>query len=366
MSRPEGQRLAGLRVVDLTQFLPGPMMTLMLADQGADVTKIEPPGGDPARAMPPFAGGEAVWFRNLNRGKTCITLDLKTDAGKASLWALIATADVFVEGFRPGVMKRLGFDYASVRELNPRIVYCSISAFGQEGELAHHPAHDMAVQALAGFLCANDGPDGTPVVPGAPSADLAAGLTALSAVLMALVGRERTGEGDYIDVAMFDSLLPWCAHTAGSAIAGGPSPQSSEQRSLGGAGFYQVYQTRDGRHVVLGGREIKFATNLLDALGRPDLIALAEADAGPAQVPLIAFLRETFVTKSRDEWVAWFHDKDVAFAPVLDFREALDEPHIVQRGLLVEADGRHHIAPPIRFANEAPWVPGKVPELGEG
>jgi crotonobetainyl-CoA:carnitine CoA-transferase CaiB-like acyl-CoA transferase len=224
----------------------------------------------------------------------------------------------------------------------------------------------MAVQALAGFLSVNDGPDGTPVVPGAPSADLAAGLTALSAVLMALVGREKTGQGDYIDVAMFDSLMPWCAHTAGSAIAGGPSPKSSEQRSLGGAGFYQVYRTSDGRHIVLGGREIKFATNLLNALDRPDLIALAEQEAGPAQAPLIAFLRETFATKTRDEWVAWFGDKDVAFAPVLDFREALDEPHVAQRGLLVEADGRHHIAPPIRFANEPPWVPGAVPELGEG
>ncbi len=359
-------KLSGITVVDLTQFLPGPAMTVMMADQGARVIKIEPRGGEPVRSQAPFENGESVWFSNLNRGKESRVLDLKSEDGKAALRALIADADVFVEGFRPGVMKRLGFDYPAVRALNPRIVYCSISAFGQEGELAHHPAHDMAVQALAGFLSVNDGPDGTPVVPGAPSADLAAGLTALSAVLMALVGREKTGQGDYIDVAMFDSLMPWCAHTAGSAIAGGPSPKSSEQRSLGGAGFYQVYRTSDGRHVVLGGREIKFATNLLNALDRPDLIALAEQEAGPAQAPLIAFLRETFATKTRDEWVAWFGDKDVAFAPVLDFREALDEPHVAQRGLLVEADGRHHIAPPIRFANEPPWVPGAVPELGEG
>lgn len=359
-------KLSGITVVDLTQFLPGPAMTVMMADQGARVIKIEPPGGEPVRSQAPFENGQSVWFTQLNRGKESLALDLKSDAGKDRLRALIAEADVFVEGFRPGVMARLGFDYPAVKALNPRIVYCSISAFGQAGELAHHPAHDMAVQALAGFLSVNDGPDGTPVVPGAASADLAAGLTALSAVLMALVGREKTGEGDYIDIAMFDSLLPWCAHTAGSAIVGGPSPKSSEQRSLGGAGFYQVYRTKDVRHVVLGGREIKFATNLLNALGRPDLIALAEQEAGPAQLPLIAFLRETFATRTRDEWVEWFHDKDVAFAPVLDFREALDESHVAQRGLLVEAAGRHHIAPPIRFAGEAPWVPGKVPELGEG
>mgnify|MGYP002780055836 CR=1 FL=1 len=356
-------KLSGIKVVDLTQFLPGPMMTVMMADQGAEVIKVEPPAGDPARDQAPFEAGHSVWFANLNRGKRSVVLDLKSEAGRAGLRALCCQADVFVEGFRPGVMARLGFDYAAVRALNPRIVYCSISAFGQQGALAHHPAHDMAVQALAGFLSVNDGPDGTPVVPGAPSADMAAGLTALSAVLMALVGRDRTGEGDYIDCAMFDSLLPWCVHTAGSAIAGGAAPRSAAQRSLGGAAFYQVYSTADGRHVVLGGRETKFARNLLTALGREDLLPLAGAPAGE-QEPLIAFLRQTFASKSRDEWLAWFADKDVAFAPVLDFREALDEPHVAGRGLLVEAEqGGHHIAPAIRFAGEAPWRPGPVPVL---
>lgn len=362
-------KLSGTTVIDLTQFLPGPMMTVMMADHGAEVIKVEPAAGDPAREQAPFdTYGEAehsVWFANLNRGKRSVVLDLKSEAGKARLAELIARADVLVEGFRPGVMARLGFDYEAARAINPAIIYCSISAFGQHGALAHHPAHDMAVQALAGFLSVNDGPDGTPVVPGAPSADLAAGLTALSAVLMALIGRDRTGEGAYIDCAMFDSLLPWCVHTAGSAIAGGEAPRSARQRSLGGAAFYQVYETSDGRHVVLGGREIKFARNLLEALGRPDLLPLAEAPAGE-QGELIAFLRDTFAARSREEWVAWFADKDVAFAPVLDFREALDEPHVAERGLWVEAaDGGRHIAPPIRFAGED-WQPARVPPLGEG
>lgn len=357
-------KLSGITVIDLTQFLPGPMMSVMMADQGARVIKIEPPAGDPVRGQAPFENGQSVWFANLNRGKDSLVLDLKTESGKAALRDLIVTADVFVEGFRPGVMARLGFDYGAVSALNPRIIYCSISAFGQNGPLAHHPAHDMAVQALAGFLSVNDGPDGVPVVPGAPAADLAAGLTALSAVLMALIGREKSGQGDYIDVAMFDSLLPWCAHTAGSAIAGGAAPVSSHQRSLGGAAFYQVYATSDGGHVCLGGREVKFARNLLTALGRADLITLAEQDAGPVQQPLIEFLRQTFAARTRAEWIEWFTDKDVAFAPVLNFREAFDAPHMAQRGLLIEADGRHHIAPPIRFAGEAPWQPGKVPELG--
>lgn len=351
-------KLTGIRVIDLSMFLPGPMLTVMMADQGADVIKVEPAAGDPARTQGPFEDGHSIWFANLNRGKASVVLDLKSEAGKAALADLIRGADVFVEGFRPGVMARLGFGWEDVRALNPRIVYCSISAFGQHGALAHHPAHDMAVQALAGFLSVNDGPDGTPAVPGVPAADVAAGLTGLAAVLMALIGREKTGQGDHIDIAMFDSLLPWGAHIAGSALAGGPSPRSNNQRSLGGAAFYNVYDTEDGRHVVLGGREIKFARALLTAQGRPDLIALAEAEAGPAQAPLIAFLRETFRSRSRDEWDAYMANLDVAYAPVLDFAEVFAQPHIAERGLLNGV----HIAPAIRFAGET-YTPGPVPPL---
>ncbi len=151
---------------------------------------------------------------------------------------------------------------------------------------------------------------------------------------------------------------------AGSAIAGGPAPRSGEQRSLGGAAFYQVYRTADGKHVALGGREAKFVRTLLTALDRPDLIPLGEAPAGE-QGALIGFLRETFATRTRDEWVRWFADKDVAFAPVLDLREALDRPHVAERGLWAEHDGAHQIVPAIRFAGET-WRPSAAPELGGG
>jgi crotonobetainyl-CoA:carnitine CoA-transferase CaiB-like acyl-CoA transferase len=354
-------KLSDIRVLDLSVFLPGPMMTMMMADQGAEVIKIETPAGDPARDQAPFEAGQSVWFRNLNRGKQSIVLDLKSELGKARLWELIDSADVFVEGFRPGAMARLGFDYAAVSGRNPAIVYCSISAFGQTGALAHHPAHDMAVQALAGFMSVNDGPDGAPVVPGAPSADMAAGLTALSAVLMALIGRARTGRGDHIDCAMFDSLLPWSAHIAGEAIAGGAAPRSASQRSLGGAAFYQVYATADDRHIALGGREEKFARNLLTALGCPERIEEALRPAGE-KGDLITMLRSIFAQKTRAEWIAWFADRDVAFAPVLDFREALDQPHVAERGLLIDHDGAHMIAPAIRFTGEE-WQPSAAPAL---
>jgi crotonobetainyl-CoA:carnitine CoA-transferase CaiB-like acyl-CoA transferase len=354
-------KLSGIKVIDLSVFLPGPMLTMMMADQGAEVIKIETSAGDPARDQGPDEAGQSVWFRNLNRGKKSIALDLKSDGGKKRLWDLVANADVFVEGFRPGVMHRLGFDYNSVAAKVPNIVYCSISAFGQNGALAHDPAHDLAVQAMAGFLSVNDGADGSPVVPGVPSADMAAGLTGLSAVLMALIGRERTGKGDYIDCAMFDSILPWCAHIAGGAITGDDAPRSNDQRSLGGAAFYNVYKTQDGKHIVLGGREMNFVVNLLTALNHPDLIPMGELSAG-AQRSLIHFLRETFLTKSRAEWVAWFIDKDVAFSPVLDFREVLDQPHIAERGLLATYKGGHQITPAIRFLRES-WQPSSAPEL---
>ncbi|WP_109807312.1 CaiB/BaiF CoA transferase family protein [Sphingosinithalassobacter portus] len=345
-------KLSGITVVDCSQFLPGPMLTQMMADHGAQVCKIEPIAGDPVRQMEPVENGHSVWFRNVNRGKSARALDLKSEPGKAALWALLETADVFVEGFRPGVMERLGFGYQTVAQRCPRLVYCSISAFGQNGPLSHHPAHDLVVQALAGFISVNDVADGAPAVPGVPSADMAASLNGLSAVLMALIGRERSGRGDYLDIAMFDSLLPWCVHVAGEAIAGGAAPVGAQQRSLGGAALYQVYETSDRRYIVLGGREEKFARNLFTALDRPDLVAIACGPAGEAQTPAIDFLRATFRTRTRDEWSDWFSGRDIAFAPVLDFAEALQSPQVAARGLWRQQGGAHHIAPSFRFADE--------------
>lgn len=351
--------LAGLRVVDLTLFLPGPMLTRLMADAGATIIKVEPPEGDPARLAGPFdPAGLSIWFRQLNRGKDCQRLDLKSPGGTAALRALIAGADVLIEGFRPGVMDRLGFGRAELAAINPRLIACSLSAFGQTGPLAHHPAHDMGAQALGGFLAVNDDASGRPVVPGIAAADMALCLTGLSAILMALIGRSSTGSGAYIDAAMIDALLPWSAHIAGDAFTGGAPPRSLNQRSLGGVAFYSVYETADQRFVVLCGREVKFARVLLTALGRPDLIAMASADPGPAQEPLRAFLAQSFASRSRDEWVRWLADKDVAFAPVLDFREAFASVLVRERGLIVEAaDGVLEFGPTIRFAPLKPDNP---------
>lgn len=357
-------KLEGVKVVDLSLFLPGPQMTAMMADHGAEVLKVEPRTGDPSRQMAPFEAGQSVWFRTINRGKCSIALDLKTEAGLGELYNLVKEADVFIEAFRPGVAKRLKIDYPTLSSLNPSLVYCSISAFGQAGPLADHPAHDMAVEAFLGFMSVNDDRDGTPVVPAVPAADMAASLTALSGVLMALIGREKNGRGDYLDIAMFDSLAPWSSHIAGPAIAEKRQVRSSEQRSLGGAAFYQVYATADGRHLVLAGREEKFVRALLAALDRPDLIEPCLNDAGKGQKLVIDFLSRTFKQKTLAEWIGWFENIDVCFAPVLDFVEAFESEQMAARDMiLVGPKGQHVIGNPIKFLNEPCRLSMEAPAL---
>jgi len=359
-------KLDGIKVVDLSLFLPGPQMTAMMADHGATVLKVEPLSGDPSRDLGPFEAGQSVWFRTLNRGKSSVALNLKTDDGLQQLYKLIEEADVFVEAFRPGVTARLKVDYDTLSAINPQLIYCSISAFGQHGPLQHHPAHDMAVQAYAGFMSVNDDKHGTPVVPGVASADMASSLTALSGVLMALIGREKSGKGDYLDIAMYDSLVPWCAHTAGPSIVEGKPVKSAEQRSLGGAAFYQVYVTADERHLVLGGREEKFVRTLLNELDRPDLVDICLGEAGPTQQPAIDFLASTFIQHALDYWIEWFADKDVCFAPVLDFAEAFASDQCAAREMLITGnDGEHVIGSPIKFTNEPASIRTIAPNLDE-
>ena len=224
----------------------------------------------------------------------------------------------------------------------------------------------MAVQAYAGYMSVNDDQHGTPVVPGVAASDMAASLTALSGVLMAIIGRQKTGVGDYLDIAMYDSLVPWCAHTAGPSIAEGKPVKSQQQRSLGGAAFYQVYQTADGRHLVLGGREEKFVRNLLDALNRPDLIDICIGAAGDTQKPAIEFFTSTFSKHTLDYWVDWFADKDVCFAPVLDFAAAFDSEQCTARSMLITGEqGEHVIGSPIKFSNEPASVSTVAPALNE-
>ena len=360
-------KLDGIRVVDLSQFLPGPQLTLMMADHGAEVIKIEPPGeGEPGRPIGLHEGDHTVFFRNTQRGKKSFCVNLKTDAGREAVLRLAETADVFVEAFRPGVVDRLGVGYAAVSARNPRIVYCSISAFGQDGPYRDRPAHDLSTEALSGIVSLNQGNDGEPVMPHVPVADITASLHALSGVLMALLRREKTGRGDYVDVAMLDSAIAWTPNITASTFALKTPPVPREERSLGGSAFYNIYRTRDGRHVVLGAQELKFVRNLLGELGRLDFVALCERGPGAHQAPLIAFLRELFATRTRAEWIEWFGGKEVGFAWVNDLREAFDDPQIRSRGMrLLDDQGLEHIGPPVKFREEPAAPRLRLPSLGE-
>jgi crotonobetainyl-CoA:carnitine CoA-transferase CaiB-like acyl-CoA transferase len=360
-------KLEGLRVVDLSQFLPGPHLSMMLADHGAQVIKIEPPGeGDPGRHIGLKVDSETVFFRNANRGKRSVCLNLKAPEAREVLLRLCESADVFIESFRPGVVERLGAGYAAVAARNPGIVYASISAFGQTGPQRDAPAHDLAVEALAGVVSLNLGADDRPAMPGVPAADMCASLMALSGILMALYRRTHTGHGDYLDIAMHDSLLAWLPNVLGPVFAENRAPVPKHERTWGGNAFYRIYRTRDGRYVVLGASELKFVRNLLGEWGRLDFLPLAERGPGPHQLPLVEFLQSMFSTRSQAEWVSWFAGRDIGFAPVRDLREAFEEPQVAARQMLLrDQRGGPHLGVPVKFANEPAAPRLSIPRHGE-
>ena len=335
-------KLEGIRVLDLSLFLPGPLLTQMMADH---------------REIGPKRDGLTVYFANTHRNKKSIQLNLKTDQGRAAALDLAATVDVMVEAFRPGVVERLGVGYEAVRSRNPGIVYCSMSAWGQDGPYVHKPAHDLATEAVAGILSINRGRDGRPAIPGIAGADMLSSMMTLSALLMALLRRKDTGEGDYIDVAMADSLVAAVPNNMGTVFADKQAPDLAHERALGGYAMYQIYDTKDGREVVLGGSELHFAEAVLAKLGRPDLLELCKPPPGPHQDPVKAFLRDTFRTRTQAEWVAFFENINAAFAPVNTLREAADDPQIRHREMIIEDErGWEHIGIPMKFKRE----PGQV------
>lgn len=360
-------KLQGVRVLDLSMFLPGPQLTMTMADHGAQVIRIEPPGeGEPTRHLGFRKNGQSVWFRNTHRGKRSVTLDLKTEPARELLLRLAERSQVLVEAFRPGVMKRLQLDYEQVARRAPHIVYCSISAFGQVGPLSHRVAHDLAVEAQSGIASLTLGQDGKPALPAIPMADMAASLMALSGILMALYRARETGRGDYIDLSMQDALMAWTPNLTGRVFAEDRAPEVKNERTWGGNAMYNVYETADGQWLVLGGSEIKFAANLLIALGRPELIELCKLPAGEGQAPVRAYFRKTFRTRTLEQWLAWLEGRDICYAPVLDLHQAFHQPHVAARAMLLRDDeGNDHIGVPLKFRHE-PAIPRfAVPGLGE-
>jgi alpha-methylacyl-CoA racemase len=325
------QPLAGVKVLDFSTLLPGPLAGLMLAEAGAEVVKIERPEmGEEMRHYEPKWGRDAVSFALLNRGKKSLAIDLKDPSQLARLEPLLSDADVLIEQFRPGVMDRLGLGYEALSVLNPRLVYCSITGYGQTGAKAGAAGHDLNYIGDAGLLGLSLGDPERPTLPPVLAADLAGGsYPAVVNILLALIQRERTGRGTHLDIAMTDNLfmlMPWAL---GQGLATGRWPVSGNELLTGGSPRYQIYPTADGRHVAVAALEQKFWDTLCD------IIALPEPWRDDAKDPAATIdeVRAIIAGGTAQEWRQRFHGIDCCCSVVLTLKEALAEPHFAQRQL---------------------------------
>jgi crotonobetainyl-CoA:carnitine CoA-transferase CaiB-like acyl-CoA transferase len=338
--------LAGMRVLDLTRLLPGPMATLVLADMGARVDKIEDPGpGDYLRHMSAQVGATSGAYHVLNRDKRAVVLDLKHPDGAATLLRMVRSYDVLVESFRPGVLARLGLSHARLLEANPRLVVCAITGYGQNGPLAQRAGHDLNYLARAGVLGVTGPADGTPAVSGAQMADVAGGAQwAVTGILGALLARERTGRGRVVDVSMTEGSIPLVAFALGVFAAHREGPARGAHFLDGGIAPYQTYRTRDGRFVALGALEPKFWQTFCAGVGlEPAMEALVP---GPHQAHWRAKLNAVFAARTRAEWEAFAAEHDCCLEPVLAPAELPDDPQHRARGVFFEIDGIPHFRTP--------------------
>jgi alpha-methylacyl-CoA racemase len=360
--------LQGVRVLDLSRLLPGPFATLVLADLGADVVKLEEPqGGDYLRWMPPLAGEQSGYFHAINRNKRSVALDLRRPEGAAAFLRLARGADVVLESFRPGVLERLGLGWDALHAANPRLVLCSISGYGQDGPYRERAGHDLDYAAIAGVLALN-GPAERPLPLGVQVADLAGGSwPAVAGILAALVRRGVTGEGAHVDVSMTEGALAMLAMAHGAASARGAPLARAGEILNGGAACYDVYRTKDGRFVALAALEPKFFEAFCAAVGRPELADrhLDDGGRGPR-----AELEAIFASRTREEWTRFAGEHDVCVAPVLEGDEPRDDPQLRARGAFVEIEtpweGRAlpGVATPVRIRGvQAPLR--AAPQLGE-
>lgn len=352
MSRP----LSGVKILDLTRLLPGAVCTMLLADLGADVVKIEDPnGGDYARWMPPAIDGQSVYFRMNNRNKRAMILDLKQAQGVTILKKLVEKADVMVEGFRPGVMARLGCDYETLKAINPRLVYCAISGWGADGPYADRGGHDLNYVSIAGLTGATEHPQ----VAGGQVADIGGAYVAAAGIMAGLLGAARTGEGCFVDVSLFESSLPFVLYPWVEAVTTGLKQPGG---LTGGAACYNVYRTRDGQAVSLAALEPKFWSNFCAAVERPDLVA--DYLSPDRQIYLRVELTQIFALKSLADWRPLLENADCCFAVVNPAGALADDPHVQARGMAgIGADGAPWMRSPIRLGDD--FTPGQVPGYGE-
>ena len=330
--------LSGIKVLDLSRLLPGPLASLVLADLGADVDKVEDTsGGDYLRVMPPHSGTGAdatsSIFLALNRNKRSAVIDLKKPKGKEALLRLARCYDVVLEQFRPGVLDRLGLSHATLLAENPRLVVCALTGYGQTGPLAQRAGHDLNYLARAGVL-GFQGPEGAPpTVPGFQLADVSGGLYAVIGIMGALMERARSGKGSIVDVAMIETAMPFAIAGFGLAF-GGETPKQGGEALTGGIAPYQTYGTKDGKAMSLAALEPKFWMAFSSGVGHE--IDMSDLVPGPHQVALKAKLSAIFAAKTRDEWVQYASERDCCLEPVLTPDEARSDPHLVARKMFFE------------------------------
>lgn len=334
-SRP----LHGMRILDLTRLAPGPFASLLLANLGAEVIKVEDPAfGDPARyplsaawaGQPAGSGDDSALFRLLNRGKKSITCNLKSIQGRVIMLQLISSVDVLMEGFRPGVMERLGLSYDAARETNPRLVYASLSGFGQNGPYREKACHDLSCVALSGWLDLTGAVGGPPALSAIPVADMSAALWLALAVNAALLARERTGKGCYLDISMLDSVFSLLAVPLAEMIAGGDPPRRGDTMLSGKLACYNLYPTQDGLFMCLAAIEPRFWQSFCTAVGREEWWP---RQLEPDQGPLIADVAALFRSQPRSYWEDLFSARDCCCEPVLSAEEAVAHPQVKARGL---------------------------------
>ncbi len=351
--------LRGVRVLDLSSYLPGPFASLLLADFGADVLKVEPPRGDGMLQLGPRdADGIPLFHAALNAGKTICRLDLKSADGKQTLLSLATKADVLIEGFRPGVMQRLGLDHATMRERYPRLIYCSLSGYGAEGPMSQVAGHDGNYLALAGVLHRNGVP---PRSFDPPIADMTSGLFAVIAILGALEARRRDGSGCHIDLGIADVAMPLQLFQLAALDEVVPQPETTYLN--GGAAYYRVYTTSDGRHVMLGAVEPKFWRAFCEIAVQPNWIGRQQERL--PQTALTQDLARFFATLSMEDCLARFAQADCCVSAVLDLNEAVDTPHHAQRGLVRRgAEGQLQALFPALIDAEPPALRPPLTETG--
>ncbi|TMC51566.1 MAG: CoA transferase [Chloroflexi bacterium] len=352
--------LTGIRVLDLTRLLPGAYCTLLLADMGADVIKIEEPGaGDYMRWTPPMVAGQSALFSAINRNKRSITLNLKSDAGRDLLLRLADGADVLVEGNRPGVMARLGLGWDSLHARNPRLVVCSITGYGQDGPFASRAGHDLNYMATAGALGLNGDRGGPPVPLSVQVADIGGGgLQPAAAILGALVGVQRGSEGRWIDASMTDGAVTWLAMVF-AARGTGEEVGRGDQRLAGRYPCYRVYACKDGGFYSVGALEPKFWNALCTALERPDLADLQFSEAANAHDTM----EQIFASRTRAEWQKRLSAVDSCCEPVLDVDEVAAHPQVAARRLIENRATGVEVGPAVRLGND--WRRRDPPRLGE-